>query len=286
MCEIHVRLIEEKVSKLCIQACCELPADVERALKEAEGQEESSLGRKILADLRENSRIACQETVPLCQDTGMVVVFVKLGQDVRVIGGGLTEAINKGIARGYLEGSLRKSVVADPLDRKNTGNNTPAVIYYDLVPGENLQITVMPKGFGSENCSALAMLKPAQGRQGVKDFVIGAVDKAGANPCPPVIVGVGLGGTADKALFLAKRALLRPLGSSHQEPFYACLEKELLKEINDLGYGPGGFGGRITALAVHIEVYPTHIAGLPVAVNINCHAARHKTWVWDGEGNE
>ncbi|HAA89906.1 MAG: Fumarate hydratase, subunit alpha [Thermoanaerobacterales bacterium 50_218] len=286
MGKIPVSLIEKKVAELCVEANFDLPPDVEEALKRALQEEESPLGREILKDLWENLRIAREERIPICQDTGMVVVFVELGQEVEISGGSLTEAINRGVARGYQEGYLRKSVVSDPLRRVNTGDNTPAVIHYEVVPGNVFRITVMPKGFGSENCTALGMLKPADGVEGVKRFVIGAVDKAAANPCPPVTVGVGIGGTAEKALLLAKRALLRPIGSLHSDPFLAQLEKDLKEEINNLGYGPGGFGGRFTALAVHIETYPTHIAGLPVAVNINCHASRHKTWVWDGESDE
>jgi fumarate hydratase subunit alpha len=240
----------------------------------------------ILKDLLENASIARQERIPLCQDTGLVVVFVEIGQEVRVTGGSLGNAINRGVAKGYREGYLRKSVVSDPLHRVNTGDNTPAVIFYEVVPGETFRLTVMPKGFGSENCTALGMLKPAEGVEGVKRFIVDAVERAGANPCPPVVVGVGLGGTAEKALLLAKRALLRPLGVPHSDPGVAALEAELKEAVNALGSGPGGLGGRVTTLAVHIETYPTHIAGLPVAVNINCHAARHRTWVWEGGEHE
>jgi len=281
--EINVSLIAENVARLCQEANFDLPCDVLDALQEAADLEESPQGKRILREICENACIAQQERIPLCQDTGMVLVFVEIGQDVHVTGGSLTEAINAGVAKGYQEGYLRKSVVADPIRRKNTGDNTPAVIYYDIVPGDHLRITVMPKGFGSENCTALGMLKPADGLDGVKKFILDAVDKAGPNPCPPVTVGVGIGGTADKALLLAKRALLRDVKSANQEPEIAALERELLEAINNLGYGPGGLGGRITALAVHIETYPTHIAGLPVAVCLNCHAARHKTWEWRGE---
>jgi fumarate hydratase subunit alpha len=286
LAKIPVSLITEKVAELCVEANFDLPPDVERALKRALEEEESPLGKEVLRSLWENLRIAREERIPLCQDTGMVVVFVELGQEVEISGGSLTEAINRGVARGYQEGYLRKSVVSDPLRRVNTGDNTPAVIHYEVVPGKVFRITVMPKGFGSENCTALGMLKPADGVEGVKRFVIEAVDAAASNPCPPVTVGVGIGGTSEKALLLAKRALLRPVGSPHPDPYLAQLEKELKEEINSLGYGPAGFGGRVTALAVHIETYPTHIAGLPVAVSINCHASRHKTWVWDGEGGE
>lgn len=283
MRELSVALIEAKVAELCQQANFELPPEVETALAAVAESEESPEGRHILGELVANARIACRERIPLCQDTGLAVVFVEIGQEVCLTGGSLSEAINRGAARGYREGYLRKSVVIDPLRRINTGDNTPAVIYYEVVPGKIFRLTVMPKGFGSENCTALGMLKPVDGVDGVKNFVISAVDRAGTSSCPPLIVGVGLGGTSDKALLLAKRALLRPLGPVHPDPEVAALEAELKEEINALGYGPGGLGGRVTALAVHIETYPTHIAGLPVAVNINCHAARHKTWVWEGK---
>jgi len=281
--QITAALITENVARLCQEANFELPPDVRSALQEAEDVEESPQGKRILSEICANASIAQEEQIPLCQDTGMVLVFVEIGQDVHVVGGSLTEAINTGVAQGYQDGYLRKSVVSDPLHRINTGDNTPAVIYYDIVPGENFRITVMPKGFGSENCTALGMLKPADGLDGVKKFIIDAVDKAGPNPCPPVTVGVGIGGTADRALLLAKRALLRDVKAAHQDPKIAALESELLEAVNNLGYGPGGLGGRMTALAVHIETYPTHIAGLPVAVCLNCHAARHKTWEWRGE---
>lgn len=286
MPELGVELITEKVAELCRRANIELPSDVETALRDAVEREESPTGRRVLRELCENARLARSERIPLCQDTGMLLVFAEIGQDLHVTGGSLTDAINTGVARGYHEGYLRKSVVADPFRRRNTGDNTPAVIYYDIIPGANFRITVMPKGFGSENCTALRMLKPADGLDGVKKFIIEAVDRAGPNPCPPVTVGVGIGGTADKALLLAKRALLRDLGTFHPDPEIAVLERELLDEVNNLGFGPGGLGGRVTALAVHIKTYPTHIAGLPVAVCINCHAARHKTWDWREQGDE
>lgn len=286
MRELSAGLITEQVARLCQEANCELPLDMETALYNAREEEESPTGCRILKELCENASLARSERIPLCQDTGMVLVFVEIGQDVRVTGGSLTEAINLGVAKGYTEGYLRKSVVGDPLRRVNTGDNTPAVIYYDIVPGEVFRLTVMPKGFGSENCTALGMLKPADGLEGVKGFIVDAVDRAGPNPCPPVVVGVGIGGTADKALLLAKRALLRPVGNRHSDPFIAGLEDELKEKINALGYGPAGLGGRTTALAVHIETYPTHIAGLPVAVCLNCHALRHKTWVWEGKQDE
>lgn len=276
--EIAARLITDKIAQLCQDANFDIPSAVREALQKARDVEESPQGKRILGEICENAGIAKEERVPLCQDTGIVLVFVEIGQDVHVTGGSLTDAINAGVAQGYTDGYLRKSTVSDPLKRTNTGDNTPAVIYYDIVPGETVRITVMPKGFGSENCTALGMLKPADGLDGVKRFVVDAVDKAGPNPCPPVTVGVGIGGTSDKALLLAKRALLRDPGVPHPNPEIAEVEKELLEAINDLGYGPGGLGGRVTALAVHIETYPTHIAGLPVAVCLNCHAARHKTW--------
>ena len=226
----------------------------------------------------ENYTIARQKAQPICQDTGMACVFLKIGQDVH-IQGDLTEAVNEGVRQGYGEGYLRKSVVRDPLDRVNTGDNTPAMLYTELVPGDRIEITVAPKGFGSENMSRIAMLRPSDGVQGVKDFVLKTVEEAGPNPCPPIVVGVGIGGTFDKAAYLAKKALLRPVDVRNEKPYYAALEQELLEAINALGIGPQGFGGLTTALAVNIEEYPTHIAGLPVAVNINCHVTRHKTEV-------
>lgn len=280
--ELRAELVKEKVAMLCKEANFVLPSDMEEALKKAQLLEDSPIGRQVLDDLCQNACLARQERIPLCQDTGMVIVFVEIGQDVRVVGESLTDAINKGVAAGYLDGYLRKSVVADPLRRVNTGNNTPAVIYYEIVTEDVFRLTVMPKGFGSENCTVLKMLKPTDGLPGIKKCIIDAVDQAGANPCPPVVVGVGLGGTADKAVVLSRRALLRPLGSKHADPYLADLETELKEQINKLGHGPGGLGGRVTTVGVHIETYPTHIAGLPVAVSISCHALRHKTWVWRG----
>jgi fumarate hydratase subunit alpha len=280
---LDAEMITGKVAQLCQKANFELPEDVEKALKAARDEEESPSGRRILAEICQNACLARDEHIPLCQDTGVALVFVEIGQDLHIVGGGLGEAINRGVARGYTEGYLRKSMVGDPLERCNTGDNTPAIIYYDIVPGDGFKLTVMPKGFGSENCTSLGMLKPAQGLAGVKEFVIGAVDRVGPNPCPPIIVGVGIGGTADRALLLAKRALLRPIGTVHPDSASASLEAELKNEINALGYGPAGLGGTVTALAVHIEKEATHIAGLPVAVSINCHVARHQTWVWGGE---
>jgi fumarate hydratase subunit alpha len=278
--ELSADLIAARVAVLCQEANFDLPPDVLFALNEAGQQEDSLTGRRILDELRANAGVAASERIPVCQDTGMVIAFVEVGQDLHITGGSLADAINRGVAQGYRDGYLRASVVVDPLHRANTGNNAPAVIHYDIVPGDGFHITIMPKGFGSENCTALGMLKPTDGLAGVRQFVVAAVAGAGASPCPPVSVGVGLGGTADKALLLARQALLRPLGRPNPDPDLAALESELKAAINDLGYGPGGFGGRVTALAVHVETYPTHIAGLPVAVNISCHALRHKTWVY------
>jgi fumarate hydratase subunit alpha len=280
MRELSTELITDKVVDLCQEANFDLPPDVLAALFDAVKKEGSPVGRGILRDLCINARIATLQRVPICQDTGMVFALVEVGQDLHITGGGLEDAINRGVARGYLKGYLRASVVASPLARVNTGNNTPAVIYYEIVPGDTFRITIMPKGFGSENCTTLAMLKPADGLAGIRQFVVAAVDRAGANCCPPVTVGVGLGGTADKALLLSKKALLRPLGEPSPEPDVAALESELKTAINELGYGPEGLGGLTTALAVHIDTYPTHIAGLPVAVSLGCHAMRHKTWVY------
>ena len=277
MRELDCGLITEAVSEMCVAANCRLGDEVKAALARAEGLETSPLGRAVLRTLLENAALAESENIPVCQDTGVAVVFLELGQDLRLIGGELEEAVNAGVARGYEAGWLRKSMVRDPLRRVNTGDNTPAVIHLRLRPGDRLKITVAPKGFGSENMGALALLKPSEGVEGVKRFVLETVRAAGANPCPPVIVGVGLGGTMELAALLAKRALLRPLGQGHPDPFWAGLEAEFLEAINQLGIGPAGFGGRTTALAVHLSPHPTHIAGLPAAVNLNCHAARHQT---------
>ncbi len=258
----------------CIKANFELPDDVYQAIKAALDKEQSPIGREILSQLIENADIARTERIPICQDTGTAVVWVELGQDVHVEGGFLIDAINEGVRQGYVEGYLRKSIVADPLRRKNTGDNTPAHVHVELVPGEVFRVTVLPKGGGSENMGRLAMLTPADGVDGVKKFVLDAVEKASANPCPPGIIGVGIGSTFDGVALLAKKALLRPIGGRHPDPFYADLELELLELVNSLGIGPQGLGGRITTLDVHIEVAATHITSLPVAVNINCHAAR------------
>jgi len=276
MREIEVKQISEAVAKLCMEANFELPSDVLEALKDAVSKEESPLGVDILNQLIENVKVAAEKRLPICQDTGYNVIFIELGQDARIIGGDLYQAINDGLRKGTKEGYLRCSILNDPLVRKNTGDNTPAVIHTEIVPGDKLKITVAPKGGGSENMSALIMLEPGDGIEGIKHFVLEQVKKAGANPCPPIIVGVGLGGTFEKAALLAKKALLRPLGTRHGDKKYAELEQELLNEINKLGLGPEGLGGRITTLAVHIETWPCHLASLPVAVNLQCHAARHK----------
>ena len=278
MREIQAEIITRTVAKLCVEANCHLPEDMKHCIRTARAAEPWPQGQEILDRIIENFQVADRENMPICQDTGMACVFVKLGQEVHVVGD-LNEAIHEGVRRGYREGYLRKSVVRDPLDRVNTGDNTPAVITYDIVPGDRIEITLAPKGFGSENMSAIKMLRPSDGVEGVKEFVLQTVEAAGPNPCPPIVVGVGIGGTFDKAASLAKRALLRDADSSHPDPFYAELEKELLEGINALGIGPQGFGGKTTALAVNIETFPTHIAGLPVAVNINCHVTRHKTEV-------
>ena len=278
MREIAAERITQTVAKLCVDANCQLPSDVKDCIEKCRMQESWEPAKGVLDRITENYQIAYEEKCPICQDTGVACVFLKIGQGVHITGD-LTEAVNEGVRRGYREGYLRKSVVADPLDRVNTGDNTPAMLYTELVPGDKVEITVAPKGFGSENMSAVKMLKPSDGVEGVKDFVVQTVKNAGPNPCPPIVVGVGIGGTFDKAAYLAKRALLRPLDSSHEKPYYQALEQELLEMINALGIGPAGFGGRTTALKVNIETFPTHIAGLPVAVNINCHVSRHQTEV-------
>ncbi|MDO4552910.1 MAG: fumarate hydratase [Bacillota bacterium] len=275
MREILTSEITAAVEKLCYQAAYDLDPHAERFLREAREREESEFGRYIFDQILENVCYARQEQVALCQDTGTAVVFLELGQEVHVAGGSLTEAVDEGVRRGYGKGYLRKSICGDPVFlRKNTGDNTPAVLHTEVVPGDKLKITLLPKGGGSENMGRLKMLVPSQGLQGVKDFVLETVTAAGGNPCPPVIVGVGIGGTMDKAACLSKQALLRRLGDSNPDPEYGALEAELLEEINATGIGPQGLGGRITALAVHIEYFPTHITQLPVAVNLNCHAAR------------
>ena len=278
MREIDALIITDTVKRLCIEANCHLSEDIKSCIANAHKNEPWPGAKEILGHIIENYEIAENENKPICQDTGVACVFLKIGQDVH-INGDITDAVNEGVRQGYTEGYLRKSVVKDPLNRVNTGDNTPAMIYFELVKGDKVEITVAPKGFGSENMSKIAMLRPSDGLAGVKEFVKSTVLEAGPNPCPPIVVGVGIGGTFDKAAELAKKALLRPADSSNENEFYANLEKELLEEINALGIGPQGFGGKATALAVNIEYFPTHIAGLPVAVNINCHVTRHKTEV-------
>lgn len=275
MKQIHVDTIIQTVRDLCIDACINMGEDVKCLLNEARDKEVSPFGQNILDQLIDNINIANKENMPICQDTGMAVFFLELGQDVHIVGGNLTDAINEGVRRGYEEGYLRKSVL-DPLTRENTKDNTPAIIHTEIVPGDNLKITIAPKGFGSENMSALKMLKPSDGLEGIKDFVVQTVKSAGANPCPPIILGIGIGGTMEKAALLAKKSLTREAGTPNPNPEIAKLESELLTLVNKTGVGPQGLGGVITALAVHIDTYPTHIAGLPVAINVQCHAARHK----------
>ena len=275
---IEAAKVTEVVRRLCIEANCHLTADLKDRITSCRACETFPVAQGILDQIIENYNIADENNVPVCQDTGMACVFIDIGQDVHVEGS-LEEAIHEGVRQGYTDGYLRKSVVRDPLDRVNTGDNTPAMIYYNIVSGDQIKITVAPKGFGSENMSQIKMLKPSDGLQGVKDFVVKVVEEAGPNPCPPIVVGVGVGGTFDKAAFMAKKALLRPVDSHNAEPFWAELEDELLEKINALGIGPQGFGGRTTALAVNIEKCPTHIAGLPIAVNINCHVTRHQSEV-------
>ena len=273
---INVKEIIKTVKELSIEANYYLPDDIKEAIEKAEKNEKWPIANNILNKIIENSHIAAREKIPICQDTGMACVFVDIGQDVHIIGGNLEEAINEGVRQGYEEGFLRKSVVKDPLHRVNTNDNTPALIYYNIVPGDKVKIIVSPKGFGSENMSRIVMLKPSDGLEGVKNFVLETVRMAGPNPCPPIVIGIGIGGSFDKAAYLAKKALIRPVNENNTDEFYGNLEKELLEEVNKIGIGPQGFGGKTTALALNIETYPTHIAGLPVAVNINCHATRHK----------
>lgn len=278
MREISADKITDGVRQACIDACRNLPEDVVDALKRSLEIEESPAGRDVLEQLIENARIAREEQMPICQDTGIALVFVEIGQDAHIVGGDLAEAINEGVRQGYDEGYLRKSVVRHPLERVNTGDNTPAIIHTEIVPGDGLKITVCPKGGGCENMSAAKMLTPADGFAGVKRFVVETVREAGPNPCPPIIVGVGLGGTLEKAAMLSKKAILRRVGEPSSNPIDAELERELLAAVNETGVGPAGYGGRVTALAVHVESYPCHIASLPVAVTLQCHAARHKSF--------
>ena len=279
MREISCNAIISSIKEMCIQATHYLSDDMKSALYKGVEKEESPLGRQILEQLCENLKIAGEDMIPICQDTGMAVVFVEIGQEVHIVDGGLEDAINEGVRQGYIEGYLRKSVVKDPVRRGNTGDNTPAMIYTEIVPGEQIKITVGPKGFGSENMSAIRMFKPSARLQGIKDFILETVETAGPNPCPPMVVGVGIGGTFDKAALLAKKALMRPIDSENPDPFYADLEKEMLEKVNKLGIGPQGFGGKTTAIGLNIETMATHIAGMPCAININCHVTRHKTEV-------
>lgn len=279
MRNIQVSALTEAVKILCMDSNYFLGEDVLQKLRECLEQEESPLGKNVLRQLIDNAKIACEEKVPMCQDTGFAVVSVEVGQDVHLIGGDFIEAVQEGVRQGYREGYLRKSIVRDPLRRTNTGDNTPAAVYTEIVPGDRVKIIVAPKGGGSENMSEVKMLPPSAGMEGVREFVVDRVRRSGGNPCPPVIVGVGIGGTFEKCAWLAKKALFKPVGSPNPDPFYAEMESDLLNRINALGIGPMGFGGRCTALSVHIETYPCHIASLPVAVNIQCHAARHRETV-------
>ncbi|MBR6533088.1 MAG: fumarate hydratase [Clostridia bacterium] len=279
MREINVEKITDAIENMCIEANLYLPKDIKCALITSQKKETGQIGKEILGDIIENFKIAEKSQIPICQDTGMTCVFFEIGQDVHFVGGDLYQAVNEGVRRGYEKGYLRKSVVGDPVLRGNTGDNTPAVIYTDIVKGDKVKITVAPKGFGSENMSQIKMLKPSDGVKGIKDFVLKVVEEAGPNPCPPMVVGVGIGGTFDKCALLAKKALLRPIDTENPQKYYADLENELLEVINKSGIGPQGFGGKTTALGVNIETMPTHIAGMPCAVNISCHVTRHKTQV-------
>lgn len=276
MHQIKTSQIKDKVKKLFLKANYHINQDLMKLLQQAQRKETSPIGKHVLQMIIENNKIASREEIAICQDTGLAVVFVEVGQEVHVVGGDFTEAINQGVKEAYQEGYLRKSVVDDPVfERKNTKTNAPAIIYTDIVPGDKIKLLVMPKGFGSENMSTIAMLKPADGAEGIINFVVETVKKAGPNPCPPTIIGVGIGGTIDKAMVIAKKAIIRKIGQSNKNSKYATLEKEILTKINNLGIGPAGLGGNITSLAVHIDYLPTHIAGMPVAVNVCCHAARH-----------
>lgn len=275
MREVNVSIITDNIKEMCIEANHFLTDDMKNVFENAVKNEESALGKQVLGQLEENLKIAGEDMIPICQDTGMAVVFINVGQDVHLTGGDITDAINEGVRRGYVDGYLRKSVVKDPIYRENTKDNTPAVIHFNIVPGDKIDITVAPKGFGSENMSRVFMLKPADGIEGVKDAILTAVKDAGPNACPPMVVGVGIGGTFEKCAYLAKKALTRDLNEESPVEYVRDLEKEMLEKINKLGIGPGGLGGTQTALAINIETYPTHIAGLPVAVNICCHVNRH-----------
>lgn len=276
MREIHINKIRDSIENLCIEANYNISEDIKNSLINFKEIEDGVLAKDILEKIIINSEISKTEKMPICQDTGMACIFIEIGQDVHIIGGNLESAINEGVRRGYEKGYLRKSVVKDPINRINTKDNTPAIINYNIVDGDKIKITIAPKGFGSENMSQIKMLKPSDGLEGVKKFILNVVKEAGPNPCPPMIIGVGIGGTFEKAAYLSKKALLRPINIRNNEEFYSDLEEELLEEINKLGIGPQGFGGKTTALGINIETYPTHIAGLPVAVNISCHATRHK----------
>lgn len=274
---INTEEITEKIKEMCMEVNIRLSEDVKEALLSSKEKEESKIGRQILCQLEENMELAYENKIPICQDTGMTVVFLKIGQDVHIQGGYIEDAVNEGIRQGYKEGYLRKSVVDDPLIRQNTKDNTPGVIHYEIIPGDKMEITVAPKGFGSENMSRVIMLKPADGIEGVKNVILETVEAAGPNACPPMVIGVGIGGTFEKCAILAKKALTRDLGIHSNIPYVKELEEEMLEKINSLGIGPGGLGGRVTAIGLNIETYPTHIAGLPVAVNICCHVNRHIT---------
>ena len=276
MRELAASQITDVVERLCIEACQYLPEDVKTAIRQCRKEEDWAIAQGVLDNIIENFEIAEREQVPICQDTGMACVFLEIGQDVHIAGGDLREAVDEGVRRGYENGYLRKSVVKDPVRRGNTGDNTPAMLYTEIVPGEQIRVTVAPKGLGSENMSAVRMFKPSAGIEGIKDFILETVEAAGPNPCPPIVIGVGIGGTFDKAALLAKKALLRDLGSKNPDPYYAELEEEMLEKVNCLGIGPQGFGGRTTAIGLNIETLPTHIAGMPCAININCHVTRHK----------
>ncbi len=275
MREVNVKEISDAVREICIKSNTVLGEPEVEYIKKMQDVEESPTGKEILSMLLENARVAREEQIAICQDTGFAVIFIDLGQDVHLVGGDLNEAVADGVRRGYADGYLRKSILSDPIKRVNTGDNTPPVIHLTLVPGEKVKIVVAPKGGGSENMSAVRMLKPSDGIEGVKSFVVETVERAGGNPCPPIVVGVGIGGTFEKCAYLAKKALSRPLGRRHPDPFYAEVEEDLLRRVNNTGVGPQGLGGRVTALDVHVEVHPCHIASLPAAVNLNCHATRH-----------
>ena len=279
MREIQAQQITDVVERLCIEANEQLPGDIKNAIRRCRACEDWEIAQGVLDKIITNFEIAGEERVPICQDTGMACVFLEIGQDVHIAGGDLREAVDEGVRRGYDKGYLRKSVVRDPVRRGNTGDNTPAMLYTEIVPGEEIKVTVGPKGFGSENMSAIRMFKPSAGIEGIKDFILETVETAGPNPCPPMVVGVGIGGTFDKCALLAKKALMRSTEERNPDPYYAALEEEMLEKINKLGIGPQGFGGKTTALALNVETLPTHIAGMPCAVNINCHVTRHKTEV-------